>query len=176
MASTPPLSQHPRAPKTRRSFTPDRRSILLAWQTIPSYPPASPQVLKFFFLSTGSAPADSSSFIDNGYNWSALTPPNELSTLPTAPAFSPPFSPEPQASLEPPISAKARGKRREVDEGNIVATRRTRVRRIRSSDNLIGNPLRKKITVRYISLIRFVANIRSHQSSCLISILTPNCI
>ncbi|KAJ6532199.1 hypothetical protein B0H10DRAFT_190268 [Mycena sp. CBHHK59/15] len=75
---------------------------------------------------------------DHDYNWSAMTPADELPTLPAPPASSPSLSGSRERSPEPPISAKAKGKRKEVNEENIVSTRRNRVRRTRSSDNLIG--------------------------------------
>ncbi|KAJ7938867.1 hypothetical protein B0H13DRAFT_2301072 [Mycena leptocephala] len=82
-------------------------------------------------------PRSQSTSVAHDY-WSALTPPNDM--LPAAPSSSLSVSLEPPqtASVEAPISTRAKGKRNEVDEGNIVTTRRTRVKRTRSSDNQIG--------------------------------------
>jgi hypothetical protein len=91
------------------------------------------------FPPVGFAAGASSSVADHDYDWSALTPANELPTLPAPPASSPsPSVYHAPSPSEPPISAKAKGKRKEVDEENIVTTRRNRVRRTRSFDNQIG--------------------------------------
>ncbi|KAJ6526752.1 hypothetical protein B0H19DRAFT_1243467 [Mycena capillaripes] len=77
------------------------------------------------------------------YDWSALTPTNELPMLPASPASSPSPSVHHAPSPERPISAKAKGKRK-VDEENIITTRRSHVKRTRSFDNQIGEVLPTK--------------------------------
>ncbi|KAJ6557699.1 hypothetical protein B0H19DRAFT_1261300 [Mycena capillaripes] len=83
------------------------------------------------FPPVGFAAGPSSSVADHDYlqyDWSALTPANELPTLPAPPASTPSPSVYHAPSPEPPISAKGKGKRKEVDEENIVTTRRNRRR------------------------------------------------
>ncbi|KAJ7144652.1 hypothetical protein C8R44DRAFT_865547 [Mycena epipterygia] len=82
--------------------------------------------------------------VNDEYNWSIASP-TELPRLPAPPASSP-LKDFHAPSPEPPISAKARGKRKEVDEANILSTRRTCIRRTRSSDNQICAPPSKKAT------------------------------
>ncbi|KAJ6555916.1 hypothetical protein B0H19DRAFT_1262048 [Mycena capillaripes] len=99
----------------------------------------TPTGFEYLFPPAGFAAGASASVHD--YDWSALPPTNELPTLPAPPTSfpSPPVHHAP--SPEPPISAKAKGKRKEVDEENIITTRRNRVKRTRSFDNQIGEVL-----------------------------------
>ncbi|KAJ7251696.1 hypothetical protein C8J57DRAFT_1723109 [Mycena rebaudengoi] len=77
------------------------------------------------------------------YDWSAFSPATELPTLPVPPASSPPFSSDMVAPPpEPPMRAK--DKRKEVDEKDVVVTRRVLIKRTRSVDNLIGQSPSKK--------------------------------
>ncbi|KAJ7251023.1 hypothetical protein C8J57DRAFT_1520891 [Mycena rebaudengoi] len=70
-------------------------------------------------------------------------PATELPTLPVPPASSPPFSSDMVAPPpEPPMRAK--GKQKEVDEKDVVVTRRVPIKRTGSADNLIGQSLSKK--------------------------------
>ncbi|KAJ7019060.1 hypothetical protein C8F04DRAFT_1198104 [Mycena alexandri] len=85
-------------------------------------------------------------FADYGLEWSALSPTNNLPTLPAPPPSSPPTFVDTvmPPSPEPPLLAKAKGKQKEVDVNDIVVSRRVPIKRTRSADNQIGGPSVKK--------------------------------
>ncbi|KAJ7438260.1 hypothetical protein B0H11DRAFT_2293918 [Mycena galericulata] len=85
--------------------------------------------------------------VEYGFDWNAFSPPDGLPTLPAPPMSSPlaELPTEPLIDVGP--SDKSKGKRQEVDERNILHTRRVRIPRTRATDDtLFDRPTKKPRT------------------------------